>query len=90
MWDCYDLGGEWKRYDENFDSVPVAMVTMFNMMTTEGWVSTMWHGVDSTAIHQAPKTGYSRSMIFFFVLFLIIGSLFVLNLFVAVVIDTFY
>ena len=38
MWDCYDLGGEWLLYDSNFDNVLHAMVTMFNMMTTEGWV----------------------------------------------------
>ena len=51
MWDCYDLGGEWLQYDSNFDNVGYAIVTMFNLMTTEGWVQIMWHGVDATAIH---------------------------------------
>ena len=48
MWDCYDAGGEWIRYNQNFDNVGEAMVTMFNMMTTEGWVDVMWHAVDTT------------------------------------------
>ena len=51
IWDCFDLGGEWARYDANFDHVGHAMITMFNLMTTEGWVQIMWHGVDATTIH---------------------------------------
>ena len=58
--------------------------------TTEGWVAIMWHGVDATAIHQEPKRNSSTYLAMFYVFFLIIGSLFILNLFVAVVIDTFY
>ena len=51
MWDCYDFGGEWINYPQNFDNVGEAMITMFNMMTTEGWVGVMWQGVDATAVH---------------------------------------
>ena len=36
-WDCYDYGGEWLIYDSNFDNVGRSMITMFTMMTTEGW-----------------------------------------------------
>ena len=42
MWDCYDSGGEWLNSSQNFDNVGAAMLTMFNMMTTEGWVDVMW------------------------------------------------
>ena len=51
MWDCYDAGGEWVKYHQNFDNVGQAMVTMFNMMTTEGWIEVMWHAVDATEIN---------------------------------------
>ena len=90
MLDCYDYGGEWVLYDTNFDNVANGMITMFILMTTEGWVQIMWHGVDATNIHMQPKPNTSPAAALFFVLFLIIGYLFVLNLFVAVVIDTFY
>ena len=50
----------------------------------------MWHGVDATAIHQQPSRNHNPGIALFFVMFLVIGSLFILNLFVAVVIDTFY
>ena len=51
MWDCYDAGGEWTQYNSNFDNIQAAVITMFNLMTTEGWVETMWHAVDSTNIY---------------------------------------
>ena len=51
MFDCYDNGGEWVLYDTNFDNVANGMITMFILMTTEGWVQIMWHGVDASNIH---------------------------------------
>ena len=42
MWDCYDAGGEWTRYNANFDNIGNAVITMFNLMTTEGWIDVMW------------------------------------------------
>ena len=89
VWDCYDYGGEWVRYEANFDNVLQSMLTMFNMMTSEGWVDILWRGVDATNINQAPKRDYNPRIMIFFVLFLVVGSLFILNLFVGIVIGTF-
>ena len=47
-WDCYDYGGEWLQYEANFDDVGKAMMTMFTMMTTEGWTNVTWQAVDAT------------------------------------------
>ena len=88
-WDCYDYGGEWLRFEANFDNVGQAMLTFFTMMTTEGWNQVMWLAIDTTQIHQVPKKNNNPGYIFFFVLFLIFGTLFILNLFVGIVIDTF-
>ena len=65
------------------------MTTMFGMMSTEGWLDVMWNSVDSTQIHQAPQRGKHPAFIFFFIFFMIVGTLFILNLFVGVVINTF-
>ena len=51
QWDCYDYGGEWLTYESNFDNIGRAMLTMFTMMTTEGWTNVMWLAVDTTAVH---------------------------------------
>ena len=88
-WDCIDYGGEWLNKEGNFDNVITAMTTMFGMMSTEGWLQVMWNAVDSTEIYQVPERNKSQGFIFFFVFFMIIGSLFILNLFVGVVINTF-
>ena len=65
------------------------MITMFNMMTTEGWIDVMWTAVDSVEVHQEPVRNHNKTAVIFFVLFLIFGALFILNAFVGVVISKF-
>ena len=65
------------------------MVTLFKMSTTEGWVGTMWNGVDSVAIDREPQLKRNIYWVFFFMAFIIVGSQFLMNLFVGVVINTF-
>ena len=88
-WDCYDYGGEWLQYDTHFDSVGRAMLSMFIMMTTEGWNAIMWLAIDATEIHQVPERNYRPEYILFFIVFMIFGFLFILNLFVGVVLNRF-
>ena len=66
------------------------MVTMFNLITMENWTISMWHGIDATQIFQQPVRDTSPEMAMFFIVFLVIGTLIILNLFVAIVIDTFF
>ena len=88
-WDCLDYGGEWINQGANFDNVVNAMMTMFGMMSTEGWMDVMWNAVDTTEIHQVPRRNENPGFIFFCMFFMIVGTLFILNLFVGVVINTF-
>ena len=73
MWDCYDLGGEWVRYDANFDNIIAAVISMFNLMTTEGWIDVLWRAVDTTSIYQVPERNANPANVLFFMIFLIIG-----------------
>ena len=86
---CYNLGGEWMNQDSNFDNVGSSMMTLFIMSTTEGWIPIMWNGVDSTAVDQQPVQKNTIWWVFFFIAFIVVGSLFILNLFVGVVINMF-
>ena len=43
-----DFGGDWVNQEANFDNLVNAMVTMFGMMSTEGWLEVMWSAVDAT------------------------------------------
>lgn len=59
------------------------------MMTTEGWQDVMKQGMDATDVDMQPQRDSNYYMTLFFVAFMIIGSLFIMNLFVGVVIDNF-
>ena len=87
--DCVNYGGEWLNNDRNFDNVFMAELTLFSVMTTEGWLDVMWNAVDSTKVDFEPVFNHSPNSMLFFVAFMIVGALFILNMFVGVVINTF-
>ncbi len=41
VFDCLNEGGEWLNSDFNFDNIVNAVLTLFSISTTEGWVDTM-------------------------------------------------
>ena len=45
--ECLNYGGTWTNENYNFDNILNAMLTLFEMSTTEGWVEVMWSGVDA-------------------------------------------
>jgi voltage-dependent calcium channel T type alpha-1G len=51
VWTCFDYGGTWLNKESSFDNTMVAIMTLFEMSTTEGWIGVMWSGVDSTSIN---------------------------------------
>jgi hypothetical protein len=48
--DCLGFGGYWVNARSNFDNVINAMLTLFEMMTTEGWLIVMYSGIDNSGI----------------------------------------
>lgn len=63
-----------------FDHLGVAMITIFQMITLEGWSDLMYALQDASTPWMA---------VMFCVLIVIIGSFFLLNLVLAVIVDTF-
>jgi len=59
------------------------------MMTTEGWMSVMYNGIDAAGIDMQPQKNNQTYYVSYFVAYMIIGSQFIINLFVGVVIDNF-
>ena len=64
-------------------------MTLTNVMSTEGWIGVMLDAVDSAGINQEPRPENKRLSVFYFMLFIIFGHLFVLNMFVGVVVGCF-
>jgi hypothetical protein len=59
------------------------------MTTTEGWVDVMYSGIDSRGVDLQPKKDENIITIIYFIAFMVMGSQFIINLFVGVVIDNF-
>lgn len=87
--ECLSNGGEWKNATFNFDNVFESLMTLFGMMTTEGWTTVMFNGMDSKDIDEQPKTNARAYFSLYFIFFMVVGFLFLMNLFVGVIIDNF-
>ena len=87
--DCLNLGGVWINSDVHFDNIFAASITLFEIATPEGWVDLMFLGVDSRGVDLEPKQDANKFHAIYFILFIIIGSFFILNLFVGVIVSTF-
>jgi hypothetical protein len=87
--DCEFFGSSWGNAAANFDNVVNAMLLLLEISTTEGWVDYMYNGVDSTGIDQHPVRGFNRTYAWYFVLWIVVGNFFIINLFVGAVCDQF-
>ena len=57
--------------------------------TFEGWMEIMADAVDATEVDRQPEYEASLYNYFYFVIFIVCGSFFTLNLFIGVIIDNF-
>lgn len=83
-WVCQDAGGEWLKYDSNFDNIGEAMMTLFVVASLEGWPDIMYQAIDVTKVDNGPKYEASPSQVGFFIIFILIGAFFFLNFFIGV------
>ena len=84
----YEIQTEWIN-DKTFDNIFRSLLALFEMASLEMWLDIMFFAVDSTGETTQPVFNNNPYICLFFVLFLIVGSFFVLNLFVGVTIDKF-
>lgn len=73
----------------NFDHVGKAYLCLFQVATFKGWIPIMNDAVDSRDIDDQPHRETNFVMYMYFVIFIIFGSFFTLNLFIGVIIDNF-
>ncbi|XP_049743309.1 sodium channel protein type 9 subunit alpha isoform X3 [Elephas maximus indicus] len=79
----------WKNLKVNFDNVGLGYLSLLQVATFKGWMDIMYAAVDSVNVDKQPKYEYSLYMYIYFVIFIIFGSFFTLNLFIGVIIDNF-
>eukprot|EP01064_Diplonema_japonicum_P027866 TRINITY_DN4146_c1_g1_i1.p1 TRINITY_DN4146_c1_g1~~TRINITY_DN4146_c1_g1_i1.p1 ORF type:complete len:1687 (+),score=370.93 TRINITY_DN4146_c1_g1_i1:73-5133(+) len=80
----------WMNYSSHFNNLPVALVTLFEMASLEGWVNVMYLGMDHVEPDQSPRENYNKFWAAYFLAFIVFGSFFIINMFIGVLIDTYY
>ncbi|KAM4731897.1 LOW QUALITY PROTEIN: sodium channel, voltage-gated, type I-like, alpha [Anableps anableps] len=89
MSECYGTG-RWKNYKVNFDNVAMGYLALLQVATFKGWLEIMYAAVDSPSkIGDQPEHEINLKMYLYFVIFIISGAFFTLNLFIGVIIDNF-
>uniref|UniRef100_A0A8C3PCS9 Sodium voltage-gated channel alpha subunit 2 n=1 Tax=Chrysemys picta bellii TaxID=8478 RepID=A0A8C3PCS9_CHRPI len=91
---CEDLinnneTARWKNVKVNFDNVGLGYLSLLQVATFKGWMDIMYAAVDSRNVLDQPKYEDNLYMYLYFVIFIIFGSFFTLNLFIGVIIDNF-
>ncbi|XP_062972505.1 sodium channel protein type 1 subunit alpha isoform X1 [Elgaria multicarinata webbii] len=79
----------WKNVKVNFDNVGFGYLSLLQVATFKGWMDIMYAAIDSRNVQDQPKYEDNLYMYLYFVIFIIFGSFFTLNLFIGVIIDNF-
>ncbi|CAH6777545.1 Scn10a [Phodopus roborovskii] len=79
----------WVNVKVNFDNVAMGYLALLQVATFKGWMDIMYAAVDSREIDCQPQWEDNLYMYLYFVVFIIFGGFFTLNLFVGVIIDNF-
>ncbi|KAG9474421.1 hypothetical protein GDO78_004626 [Eleutherodactylus coqui] len=91
--DCFALNYteqvRWVNVKVNFDNVGLGYLSLLQVATFKGWMDIMYAAVDSRNVEEQPVYEINLYMYLYFVIFIIFGAFFTLNLFIGVIIDNF-
>ncbi|KAL1779033.1 sodium channel protein type 4 subunit alpha [Sigmodon hispidus] len=79
----------WMNVKVNYDNVGLGYLSLLQVATFKGWMDIMYAAVDSREKEEQPSYEVNLYMYLYFVIFIIFGSFFTLNLFIGVIIDNF-
>ncbi|CRK95854.1 CLUMA_CG009301, isoform A [Clunio marinus] len=86
---CEYYNYSWVNSKITFDHVGMGYLALFQVATFEGWMEVMADSVDSRGVDLQPAREANLYAYIYFVIFIICGSFFTLNLFIGVIIDNF-
>ncbi|XP_068893811.1 sodium channel protein 60E-like isoform X4 [Tenebrio molitor] len=87
--DCIRENYTWINSKISFDHVGIAYLALFQVATFEGWMEVMADAVDARGVDLQPQREANLYAYIYFVIFIVCGSFFTLNLFIGVIIDNF-
>lgn len=68
----------------SFDNFGASLFILFQVVSQEGWVDVMWSGQSATGFFTQPQAFATQFNAVFFVIFNLLGAVFVLTLFISV------
>jgi hypothetical protein len=87
--ECLNHNESWVNAPLHFDHLAAAFLALFSVASLDGWSKLMVDGMDSVAPEVAPVVNNRPAVAMYFVSFVLVGSYFLVNLVVSVVIDTY-
>lgn len=82
---CAAYGGTWKNAYWNFENIGESIVTLYVLSTMEGWPAILGSALDANDETEGPSFNGSTTNALFCIVFILVGSLFLMNLFVGVI-----
>lgn len=87
---CHEQGGKWTpAVSQNFNNMANSLLTLFEIMSTEGWVDVMNAAVDARGAYMEPRRDSNLWLAPMFVGYIFLSFMFLLNLSVGVIVDQF-
>ena len=80
-----EFEGEWHNHDVNFENIYQSLVSLFILSTLEGWPDYMYHIIDGGSEETGPIFENQPWVRYIFIVFIFIGSIFSINLYVAII-----
>lgn len=80
---------EWVNQAWNFDNVPNALLTLFEIFALEAWPDILIALVDATDECHGPMKDSQVGVVWLFVIMIMFGAFFLLNLFVGVIVTAY-
>lgn len=87
--ECLQQNYTWINSKITFDHVGMGYLALLQVATFEGWMEVMADAVDATGVDLQPQREANLYAYIYFVIFIVCGSFFTLNLFIGVIIDNF-
>jgi hypothetical protein len=87
--ECEDYGHSWLNYSSNFDNTYEAIKTLFIIGTMEDFQTVMYRAMDTTEVDHAQKTDANPAAAAYFLVFMMLGTFFFMNLFIGVIFEKY-
>jgi hypothetical protein len=88
--DCTGTNLDWQNPPYNFDDFGSAFLTVLEVCLLEGWTEVMFTAMDITGRGNHPVKNNAWFSAFYFVLLIVIGSVFLFSLIISIIIVQFF